>query len=102
MIKIGDKARTDAAYYEVYMDRSKYRSNGKLKIKVDQKDQGVDIYLIGGTGGEGGEGKVGPGREGLMALASAGCEMSSSSYTAGPHAQLPGLCIWSCGCESRV
>ena len=31
--------------------------------------------LIGGTGGEGGEGKVGPGREGLMALASAGCEM---------------------------
>ena len=39
--------------------------------------------MIGGTGGEGGEGKVGPGREGLMALASAGCEMSSSSYTAG-------------------
>ena len=41
--------------------------------------------MIGGTGGEGGEGKVGPGREGLMELASAGCEMSSSSYTAGPH-----------------
>ena len=47
--------------------------------------------MIGGTGGEGGEGKVGPGREGLMALASAGCEMSSSSYTAGPRPQLPGL-----------
>ena len=47
--------------------------------------------LIGGTGGEGGEGKVGPGREGLMALASAGCEMPSSSYTAGPRPQLPGL-----------
>ena len=26
-----------------------------------------------------------------MALASAGCEMSSSSYTAGPRPQLPGL-----------
>ena len=47
--------------------------------------------MIGGTGGEGGEGKVGPGREGLMALASAGCEMPSSSYTAGPRPQLPGL-----------
>ena len=35
--------------------------------------------------------EVGPGREGLMALASAGCEMSSSSYTAGPRPQLPGL-----------
>ena len=47
--------------------------------------------MIGGTEGEGGEGKVGPGREGLMALASAGCEMPSSSYTAGPRPQLPGL-----------
>ena len=35
--------------------------------------------------------EVGPGREGLMALASAGCEMPSSSYTAGPRPQLPGL-----------
>ena len=35
--------------------------------------------------------EVGPGREGLMALASAGCEMSSSSYTAGPRPELPGL-----------
>ena len=35
--------------------------------------------------------EVGPGREGLMALASPGCEMSSSSYTAGPRPQLPGL-----------
>ena len=35
--------------------------------------------------------EVGLGREGLMALASAGCEMSSSSYTAGPRPQLPGL-----------
>ena len=35
--------------------------------------------------------EVGPGRKGLMALASAGCETSSSSYTAGPRPQLPGL-----------
>ena len=54
--------------------------------------------LIGGTGGEGGEGKVGPGREGLMALASAGCEMSSSSYTAGPRvARAVGCRIGVCG-----
>ena len=53
--------------------------------------------LIGGTGGEG-EGKVGPGREGLMALASAGCEMPSSSYTAGPRvARAVGCRIGVCG-----
>ena len=49
--------------------------------------------LIGGIGGEakGCWALVGPGREGLMALASAGCEMLSSSYTAGPRSQLSGL-----------
>ena len=46
--------------------------------------------MIGGTRGEARR-EVGPGREGLMALASAGCEMPSSSYTAGPRPQLPGL-----------
>ena len=32
------------------MDRSKYREDGKLKIKVARKDSGVDIYITGGHG----------------------------------------------------